>query len=78
MAKAAERLQTRGTFSRGTEGGIRFSDADGGQIYYVIDSLKDQASPHLGKPVRVIARVKPTKTGQGMLMVHLVSVQSDP
>ena len=70
----AKRLQTSGTFSKGDEG-IIFTDSNGGQLFYVIDTLNEMTSPHLDKPVKVVAMVKPTATGKAQIMVHIVQIK---
>lgn len=72
---ASERLQTIGVFSQPDSKGATFTDRNDGKIYYVIDSLVKKITPHLDKPVNILARVKPAKTGKAMIMVHIVSIK---
>ncbi len=72
---AKKRLQTNGTFSKSAKGGLTFTDKNGGQSYFVIDSLAAQVTPHLDKEVKVIAIVKPGKSEYVKLMVHIVSIK---
>ena len=73
---AAERLQTSGTFSKTTDGGIIFTDDSGGQVYYVIKELAGSVKSHLDKPVKIVARVKNSTSTKAKVMVHLVSIQA--
>jgi iduronate 2-sulfatase len=72
---SSDRLQAQGTFAMNDAGDVVFRDAADGKAYYLIDSLVEQVRPHFTKSVRVVAKVKPTKTGRAMMMVHLVSVK---
>lgn len=76
IKKAApnERLQTSGVFSK-TDEALIFTDNDDSRIYYVIEPLKTMVVPHLDKPVNILARVKPAKSGKVMMMVHIVSIK---
>jgi iduronate 2-sulfatase len=69
-----KRLQTEGTFSTGETGWIFTDNAEGSQ-YFIIDPLRKTVSPHLDQTVRVVARVKPTKSGKAKLIVHIVSIK---
>ena len=72
---AAGKLQTTGTFSKTADGGLIFTDAAGGQVYYAIKELAAAVEPHLGKPVKVVANVKDSTKGKAKIMVYLVSIQ---
>lgn len=69
------RLQTTGTFSK-TDDGMTFSLADSDVKYLVIQSLHEQARPHLDEPVKIIAITKQGKTEHVQLMVHIVSIKT--
>jgi hypothetical protein len=71
----AGRLQTNGTFSKSSEGGIIFTDKSGGQVYYVIKELASAVEPHLDRPVKIVANVKDSTKSKAKVMVYLVSVQ---
>jgi arylsulfatase A-like enzyme len=71
----SDRLQTSGTFSKIDSGAIMFSDKDGGQQYYLIDSLVKQATPHLDREVKIVAKTKAAKSGNAKLMVHIISIK---
>lgn len=75
---AAGKLQTTGTFSKTADGGLIFTDQAGGQVYYAIKELAAAVEPHLGKPVKVTANVKDSKSGKVKMMVYLVSIQAAP
>lgn len=45
-------------------------------MYFPVDSLAAKATPHLDKPVKIVARVKPAKTGKAMLIVRLGSIKA--
>ena len=68
------RLQTTGTFTK-TDDGMTFSPGDSDEKYLVIESLHEQATPHLGKPVKITAITKRGKTEYVQLMVHIVSIK---
>ncbi len=70
----SERLQTVGTFSHPPGKDLIFTDP-GGKIYYPINSLAQQVAPHLDKPVNVLARINPAKSGKAMIMVYIVSIK---
>lgn len=71
---AGGRLQTTGTFSK-RAAGIVFTARDDETLYYVIKPLAEQVAPHLDKPVNIIAKIKPAKTGNAKIMVHIVSIK---
>ena len=73
-APPSERLQTQGVFAQ-KEAGLVFTDGENGNRYFVINTLRDTVTPHLGKTVKVVAKVKPAKTGNAQLMVHLISIK---
>ena len=70
-----KRLQTSGTFSKNAQGELTFTDKNGGQNYFVIDSLAAEVTTHLDKEVKVVATVKPGKSEYVKLMVHIVSIK---
>ncbi len=63
-----------GIFSEGDEGLI-FTDSSH-KVYYVIDALRKQVAPHLGKTVNLAANFKPTQTGNGKLIVYIKHIQA--
>ena len=69
------RLQTTGTFSKKGDGIVFTAKDDPTTVYYVIKALAEQVTPHLGTPVRIIARINPAKTGNAKIMVHIVSIK---
>jgi iduronate 2-sulfatase len=74
-ATDARRLQTSGVFSRAADKAIVFTDSTGGGTYFVLNTLHEMAAAHLGATVKVVANVKPAKTGKAQLMVHIVSIR---
>jgi hypothetical protein len=74
---AAGRLQTSGTFSKTSEGGIIFTNQSGGQVYYVIKELAGSVEPHLDKPVKIVANVKDSTKSKAKVMVYLVSIRAE-
>jgi hypothetical protein len=55
---------------------MTFSLADSDVKYLVIQSLHEQARPHLDEPVKIIAITKQGKTEHVQLMVHIVSIKT--
>ena len=50
--------------------GTVFTD-DKGTTYYLIDGLRGKAKPFLGQKVDLLAKVKPTQSGKGKLIVFI-------
>lgn len=41
----------------------------------MIDSLVKQVTPHLGKEVKVVAKIKSATTGKAKLMIYIISIK---
>ena len=73
-AEEAKKVELSGTFEKKGDDGIVFTDSDE-KKYFVIKGMHEKASPHLGKKVDIAAKVKPTKSGKGNLMVHIIRIK---
>ena len=67
-----KKLRQRGTFRK--EGDALIFEDTTGASHYLIETLKSQAEPHIGKSVKLIANIKKSSKGEASMIVWIDTI----